>query len=1076
MIRRLCGRLFRIVLGLVVVLVVLISLLIWRLAEKPISLNLLTPYIETVLPSSLSGLQMDVQDVVLAWHRQAKRIALSARGVHLRDTHGTVDATLPAVNVTLNLPKLLRQRVVALNKVYIDGAQVHVQHGSRETRDGLPAAQPALAVPTAQSVIDALETAIAGRETDPLLADLRVVHLSNSAITLQTPSFTRPLHIPTLSLDLRRTGNDIRSELSLSTSFPDVKANTTLALNASYERTTHQLTLESQFENLRPSALAALAPALSGLTGISISFQGSLKLALNRQTTWPTGDFDIQGSAGRFTLPGLYPKPQLITQFAANGHLDGASETLKLETAALGLGSGKHGKPRVHLKGILKGLRRPTLIDGRVTLKALSLADLGIYWPPDIKPQTRQWITKNIPSGRVNQAKAHLILKASKTHQLVVQDINGTMQYERLRVHFLRPLPPVRAINGQGRFNRSGFQFQIENGTLEDMALTGGEVDLTGLDRRKDAIAIRVGLTGPLQKALTLLNHPRLNLMSGRDMPLDTAAGQFRVETGIAFSLRQSIELKDIDVNVQGTLQNVSLQDAVLNQHLSNGQLQIDLDKHRMTLAGQAELAAIPLSFTWHEAFMSNKQNPDDWRIQMHAAIPQAGHAGRARLGYDLPGVIEGPMAAVIDAQIGWDHKQTVHLQFDLHGTTLKLPWLSWQKPAGERASASGKLQVVGNRAVAITDIHLETDTLKAHGAAQFDAAGANLVRFDIPHVTLGSSDLRDVVFQRLNPGLAITVGDGILDAAPLLHQQRLAVQQTADNTDGTPQTDTLPLELNLPQLHQVHIAPGRYLQNVQAHLGWDHKGWRAVKASGRIPVQGKSAAATQPFHFHYLPASKEQPTLSLRTNDLGALLRALNIYDNLIGGDITVTGQTSDAGAGIKTRLKATELTVTQAPVFAHVLAAASLQGLANLLDSDGLKFDNLDADMTLRGQQLKIAQAQAHGGSLGLTAKGNITYADSKLDLRGTIIPAYLMNSFLGQVPVVNLLVGGKGQGLVAINYHLTGPLADPQVSINPISALTPGFLRGIFNIFQQNKGEDEPPPSPKQAPTLENQVTEP
>jgi len=48
--------------------------------------------------------------------------------------------------------------------------------------------------------------------------------------------------------------------------------------------------------------------------------------------------------------------------------------------------------------------------------------------------------------------------------------------------------------------------------------------------------------------------------------------------------------------------------------------------------------------------------------------------------------------------------------------------------------------------------------------------------------------------------------------------------------------------------------------------------------------------------------------------------------------------------------------------------------------------------------------------------------------------------------------LLLGGDGQGLFAANYRVTGSAADPQVSVNPLSALTPGFLR---RLFQPNFG---------------------
>jgi hypothetical protein len=35
-------------------------------------------------------------------------------------------------------------------------------------------------------------------------------------------------------------------------------------------------------------------------------------------------------------------------------------------------------------------------------------------------------------------------------------------------------------------------------------------------------------------------------------------------------------------------------------------------------------------------------------------------------------------------------------------------------------------------------------------------------------------------------------------------------------------------------------------------------------------------------------------------------------------------------------------------------------------------------------------------------------------------------------------------------AASYTLAGPLENPDVSVNPLTALTPGFLRGLFGIF--------------------------
>ena len=105
-----------------------------------------------------------------------------------------------------------------------------------------------------------------------------------------------------------------------------------------------------------------------------------------------------------------------------------------------------------------------------------------------------------------------------------------------------------------------------------------------------------------------------------------------------------------------------------------------------------------------------------------------------------------------------------------------------------------------------------------------------------------------------------------------------------------------------------------------------------------------------------------------------------------------------------------------------------------------------------------MKVALIQlAYGEAIGVTANGVVDLHRDRLDLQGTIVPADALNSLLGNVPVIgSLLLGGEGQGLFAANYRVTGPTGDPKVSVNPLSALAPGFLR---RFLQPNFGM--PPP---------------
>ena len=84
-------------------------------------------------------------------------------------------------------------------------------------------------------------------------------------------------------------------------------------------------------------------------------------------------------------------------------------------------------------------------------------------------------------------------------------------------------------------------------------------------------------------------------------------------------------------------------------------------------------------------------------------------------------------------------------------------------------------------------------------------------------------------------------------------------------------------------------------------------------------------------------------------------------------------------------------------------------------------------------------------------MTAKGQIDLTMQTAALQGTIVPAYFFNSLLSDVPLIGkLFVPEHGGGVFAATYGVHGPLDDPDVAVNPLAALTPGFLRQFFDLF--------------------------
>ena len=157
-------------------------------------------------------------------------------------------------------------------------------------------------------------------------------------------------------------------------------------------------------------------------------------------------------------------------------------------------------------------------------------------------------------------------------------------------------------------------------------------------------------------------------------------------------------------------------------------------------------------------------------------------------------------------------------------------------------------------------------------------------------------------------------------------------------------------------------------------------------------------------------------------------------------------------AGSPFKGEFSLRGFKVQGAPVAGKLMQALTVYGMVDALRGPGLAFDRFETPFRLQGPLLEVENARAFSSSLGFTANGKIDFGRKMVDMRGTIVPAYFFNSLPGRIPLIGRIFSPeKGSGLFAANYGVTGSLADPSVSINPLSALTPGFTRQFFDLFK-------------------------
>jgi hypothetical protein len=204
---------------------------------------------------------------------------------------------------------------------------------------------------------------------------------------------------------------------------------------------------------------------------------------------------------------------------------------------------------------------------------------------------------------------------------------------------------------------------------------------------------------------------------------------------------------------------------------------------------------------------------------------------------------------------------------------------------------------------------------------------------------------------------------------------------------------------------------------------------------------------------------------LRVEANDAGSFLRGLDAIRGMRSGRLTIDG-TLDGPIGLHPLAGTATIdsvVVRNSPALGKLLQAITLYGMVDALRGPGMAFSQIVVPFRYDGANLNVDEAHAYNSSLGLTADGRINLASGQASLTGTIVPAYFFNSMLGQLPLVGKLFSPeKGGGVFAARFGVDGRIDDPNISINPVSALTPGFLRGIFGVFDRTRPGKEVAPA--------------
>ena len=332
------------------------------------------------------------------------------------------------------------------------------------------------------------------------------------------------------------------------------------------------------------------------------------------------------------------------------------------------------------------------------------------------------------------------------------------------------------------------------------------------------------------------------------------------------------------------------------------------------------------------------------------------------------------------------------------------------------------------DRTVRIDSVLLEGAEHRVDATAELGDGGSDFRRATIRELQLGLSTLNGTVVKSGDWYVADLQGSQ-LDLAPFLH----------DDEEDEPDVETDTPKISITgAFDSLSDGPDRAVTNTELRADVEGDTITVLTLTGTL---GDDKA----LDVQYVPTDNGGHALSVFAEDTGIALRVADITGRLDGGTLSVQGSREKEGDPLYGTVTLTDFTVAEAPRLTKILQALSVTGILSALGTEGLAFDSLTAQFGITDDAVEVQEASMVSSSIGIALAGDVDRRNDTMALRGDIAVKDILTRTIGRLPVLDFLLG---DGLVGAAFSLDGPIEEPDVSVNPLSVLAPGFLRKVFS----------------------------
>ncbi len=789
--------------------------------------------------------------------------------------------------------------------------------------------------------------------------------------------------------------------------------------------------------------------------GIAGRMSGAVEYEQNRRGQISEIGLNVSGEGIQVDVPAVFAERLTIPRAEIVTFYDLSRDRIEIERFDV-----THNFGMARTAGMVKVSDTNPYFDFTTNFGSMTRAGVEALWPVGIAPRTRKWVDANVRGGKLtagsltlNVSLEELVGRAPGTP--LREDAMGLdLAFEDVGLQYLSFMPPVENSDMRMRLRGTSFEAEAKGGfvrlpskdvkrNFSIVQIADATFETPNYRDRNQPVDIRFGGNGQIRDVIRAINVPPLNAVKNIDFDFDRLIGEAFVEAHLNMAIFAPPAQRKLVYKLSGRTKDLAVEGALGPYQLRKGRGFIDIDNQGLHAMGRAEINGFDGGFAWQQPFAPAKAGEAKLAVHGHFSPQAVADLGQSWAGVRLTGaphinlLVNGPV----------QKPDNFRLFADLEAAELSMHPLAYQKPVGLPAHIHARIENNADGEVSDISADLTIDDKKiTEVTLRLD--GDLLSGFKMTPISLGRD--RNLVAKLAldDDTRMVTVTADRFDVSRLFASGNREVKLKPE-----------PFEM-LPFLGAEAVVDVQLNQVVgQNNVEMDRTQMRVLRRNDlheELKFQGVFADGSDMV----MSIDRDNPVrrrFLIQTERAGNVFRMFDWASEMFGGNLVMNGTLFDTNFSTATgkkdidgRFTMTGFRARNVPVLASMLSLASLSGIADTLSGDGIKFDKAQGNFWLADGRLTIDDARMNGAAVGLTMQGDYDIGRGDVDIGGTLIPAYTLNSFFGKIPLVGPVLGGRrGEGIIGIGYRVSGENGKANVLVNPLSVLTPGVFRRIFEL---------------------------